>query len=343
MKHPNPLMLLYIAQGDALGFATEYIELPQNRTTKDEVLKFERYVKHPVWDIPAGHYTDDTQMSIANAEVLLEYNFKAPPTEEAVRAVPWRFADAYVRCFKRDPRPGYSQGLQTVLEKVDCGGDFLKTVDRGSDKNGAAMRSVPFGVLPSPDDVYYATIEQSKITHDTPGGRGSALFIGLMSHFAIHTDDPLTRIRERIRDYIGIPAGSRDLAPWPGGPVVGPHVGIKTACAVLTLLETETTMLGIARRAIEWGGDTDTVLAVAWGIASARMGAKIPGWAPRSGGDEGMRDQLPAFLDEDLENGVYGRDFLVTLGTRLMEKYACCCEKQQQAGPHGATRGATRV
>ena len=305
MKNPNPLMLLSIAQGDAYGMATEYIELSRDQATKDEALKFERYVKHPTWDIAAGHYTDDTQMSIANAEVLLEYDFKSPPTMEAALGVGMKFANAYVRCFKRDPRRGYSRGLQSLLENVESGADFFLRVKRDSDKNGAAMRAVPFGVLPSEEDVYYATIEQAKLTHDTVGGRGSALFVGLMSHYAIHTDDPFTRFRQRIRDFLRIPARDTDLVPWSGGPVVGPDVGMKTACAVLTLLETETTLLGIAKRAIEWGGDTDTIIAVAWGIASARM-----------------HEPLPRFLDANLENGEYGRDYLVGLGAVLMEKYA---------------------
>ncbi len=56
--------------------------------------------------------------------------------------------------------------------------------------------------------------------------------------------------------------------------------------------------MGIMRQTIEWGGDTDSVAAIAWGIASARY----------------PDEKLPEFFDRDLENGTYGRDYLSTLG-----------------------------
>jgi hypothetical protein len=91
---------------------------------------------------------------------------------------------------------------------------------------------------------------------------------------------------------------------WPSRPVEPPDVGIATARAVMTLLMTERSLLDIARRAIEWGGDTDSVLAIAWGIASCRM-----------------HDELPPFFDGGLENGPYGYKFLTQLGQLLMTKY----------------------
>ena len=71
MKYPNPNMLLRIAQGDAYCMATEFIKLPAYENLKQEALKFEKYLKHPTHTLGAGRYTDDTQMSIAVAEVLL--------------------------------------------------------------------------------------------------------------------------------------------------------------------------------------------------------------------------------------------------------------------------------
>jgi ADP-ribosylglycohydrolase len=64
--------------------------------------------------------------------------------------------------------------------------------------------------------------------------------------------------------------------------------------------------MGILQKTIEWGGDTDSVCAIAWGIASARY----------------QDEQLPEFLERDLELGrKYGAAFLKDLGKQLMETY----------------------
>src|SRR5687767_5680679 len=103
MRHPNPDILLRIAQGDAFGMATEFITLPDHRETYDAALRIEAYCQHPTHhEVPAGHYTDDTQMSIAVSEVLLGGDDDRPSAA--------RFAEAFVACFKRDPRKGYARG-----------------------------------------------------------------------------------------------------------------------------------------------------------------------------------------------------------------------------------------
>lgn len=293
MKHPNPLLLVRIAQGDAYGMSCEYIKLPRDQHVYDRALRFEGYGKHPTHRLKKGQYTDDTQMSVAVTEVLLKDN--------TARLSEFEFADSFLHCFKRDQREGYSRGFQAFLEKVSTPQEFLATIKSDSDKNGAAMRSVPIGVLQEPKDVVETATVQAKITHNTPGGIDASVAVALMSHFALYVDEPLSRLPEWLAEY---QAPSR-LPKWPQAPVQGPGVGINTARAVLTLLVEETTLLGIVKRAIEWGGDTDSVLAIAWGIASARM-----------------HEELPPFFDGGLENGTYGRDFLLALGKQLMETYA---------------------
>lgn len=293
MLNPNPRMLVRIAQGDAFGVAVEYLKLPRDQSVYECALKIERYVQHPTHSLKAGQYSDDTQMSIAVSEVLLEGG-------EFTRE---RFADAFVRCFKRDERDGYARSFQAFLEEIESGADFLKYIHPDSDKNGAAMRAVPIGVLPSPSEVVTVADLQAKITHNTTMGRESAIFVALMSHFALYTDEPFSGLRAflaRHRPHVRL---SEEKVLW-DGPVVGPNVGWNTTMAVLTLLEAEENLLDITKRAIIWGGDVDSVLAITWGIASTRM-----------------HHELPMFFDDGLENGTYGRHFLADLGARLMEKY----------------------
>jgi len=312
MKNPHPLMLLRIAQGDAYGHAVEYIKFPRDQHVYDKALLFNGYDKHPTHNLKPGQYTDDTQMSIAVAEVLIaekalcmDLPTGAMSYMDNFKKMHQAFADSFVGCFKRDPRDGYARGFQAFLEGVVDGQDFLARINPDSDKNGAAMRSVPLGVLPDDELVYYVAGEQAKLTHHTSGGVGSSMFVGYMSHFAIYYNEPLSKAREFFQDKLSMSDRSEHLAPWPGGPVVGPGVGMATARAVMTLISTETTLLGIARKAIEWGGDVDSVLSIAWGIASARMDGA----------------ELPPFFEGGLEDGAYGRDFLRDLGAKLMETY----------------------
>lgn len=61
-------MLIEIAIGDAYGAGFEYV--------KDEVVRasntLQGYIQHPRHGLQAGQYTDDTQMSLALAEALVE-------------------------------------------------------------------------------------------------------------------------------------------------------------------------------------------------------------------------------------------------------------------------------
>jgi len=290
MKHPNPLVLVRIAQGDAYGMACEYVSLPRDRAVHDEALRFERYLEHPRHRVGAGRYTDDTQMSVAVALVLLCEDFGR-------RA----FARSFVECFKRDERKGYARHFQKLLEEVKDGDDLLDKIRPDSDKNGAAMRSVPIGVLPDPARIVEVATTQAKITHDTEGGVNASVAVALMSHFALHTDEPFATMRAWLRTQM--PLAKIPDEPFRGR-VEAPDVGWKTAMAVLTSIERETTLLDIARTILVWGGDTDSVLAIAWGVASSRI-----------------TENLPEFFARDLERGRHGLDFLTELGTALMKKF----------------------
>ena len=83
-------MLVEMAVGDAYGAGFEYVSSSFLRQHHD----LTRYVQHPRHAIGSGRYTDDTQMSIAIAEMLVDGR---PWTRPAL-------ADAFVRVFKRDPR-----------------------------------------------------------------------------------------------------------------------------------------------------------------------------------------------------------------------------------------------
>lgn len=308
MRHPNPGMLLYIAMADAYAAAVEYIKLPERNPLRDEALTFQRYLAHPTHGNPPGTYTDDTEMSVANSQVLLYHKYPFTPL---------MFADAYVSEFKRGgQRKGYSKGFQGVLEKVHNGMELLKELSRSnkSVKNGAAMRSVPLGILPTIEQVLEMTTLQACITHSSPEGRFSARAVALMSHAALYEDLPLAYLGHYCKSLLP----QEDLQrfgyvfdqPWPGGQVTempGASVAITTVQAVVSVLAQENSLMDILKRVIIWGGDTDSVAAIAWGIASARY----------------QHEKLPEFMKRDLEGGSRrtGAAYLRYLGNQLMNRH----------------------
>lgn len=183
------------------------------------------------------------------------------------------------------------------MDSVSSGAEFLLKVNPESDKNGAAMRSVPLGVILHEPNLLEVAATQARLTHNTEGGITSSQIVALASRFAMYESAPLTEVFTYIGDWLHL-----NNLRWEGDPVVGPNLGMLTARAAITLVANEPNLLRIAKKALIWGGDTDSVLAIAWGIASARMDGA----------------ELPAFFHRDLENGPYGRDYLAGLGESLM-------------------------
>lgn len=119
-------MLIELAIGDAYGAGFEYV----SRQFVERHNDLSGYVQHPRHNIRPGHYTDDTQMSLAIAEAIISN-------------VPWtpeHLANQFITVFKRDPREGYAQNFYNFLLNVYNGQDFLNRIPE-SDKSGAAMRA----------------------------------------------------------------------------------------------------------------------------------------------------------------------------------------------------------
>lgn len=318
MKHRNPDMLLYIAIADAYAAAVEYLHKNPGyekgteaaNTFINEALCFERYLARPMGDLPAGSYTDDTEMSIANTIVLTT---DEPPFTRQ------HFADRYVQEFVfGGRRRGYAQGFyEHVLSKVNNGSELLAIREPRSTANGACMRAVPFGALPKLEDALDVARTQASVTHDTPEGIVSAQYVAYLSWMSLWSDLPLAQLFAPGRvvpwhefDDPEYAAGLAEQfrAPWPGIPVhTAPHgcQALATVHAVLHLLRTEQSLMDMLRTVIKWGGDTDSVASIAWGIASARY----------------QDETLPAFMRRDLEHGPSrtGARRLRILGHTLMD------------------------
>lgn len=275
-------MLVELAVGDAYGAGFEYATPEVVRGRND----LSTYVKHPRHGTRPGHYTDDTQMSIAVAEALVSGE---PWTRELL-------AGKFVEAFQRDPREGYAARFHEFLLSVTDGQEFLQRIRPDSDKSGAAMRAAPIGVLPELPRVIEMTTLQARLTHDTPGGIAAAVAAALMSHYCLYRLGPKVELGHFLEGHV---PGEWSV-PWQGK--VGSK-GWMSVRAAVTLVSRAGSMSDLLRDCIDLGGDVDTVASIA--LAAGACSAEI-------------EQDLPAHLVLQLENGLYGRDYLQVLDERLM-------------------------
>jgi len=302
MRYPCPTLLYDICIADAYGMGYEYVKDATIRATNT----VKSYRGHPHHPNKPGTYTDDGQMSIAVAETLIEH----------CRPLDADFIYWFLECFRRDPRTGYSGGFYRLLNEITRDPEtgerlkkidterlrkFIQTIRPNSTKNGAAMRAVPIGVLENPSLVLRFAKTQASITHDTEAGIVSAQAVALMSHFALYEYGDFKEMGKFCESFL--PQFKSFEKPWQGE--VSGGDGRYTAHAAYTLLTTSSNRLEVLRRAVELGGDTDTVAAVAFGIASIRM-----------------RDPLPESLESGFNEPLYDKTYLFDLGAKLMAKHS---------------------
>ena len=296
-------MLLGRAFGDAFGVG---FELLMNRKKVRRKFQFDYYyIGGSGWK--RGQYSDDTQMSMAVAELLIskkEFN-------------ELNLANKFVEVYRRDPHFGYGS-IRYNLKKAKNGAELLKTVRGNSWGNGACMRATPIGILSNlKKAVQYAKIN-AKVTHNSPSAIASSVCIATATHyFYYNLGKPEKVFNYCINACRGIDGESikyfeavRDMKKFDSALLFGeknkecgvPVNGMRTAGAVLYIISrfyknpSET-----LKEAVLLGGDTDTTASMCLGIIAMKTGI----------------NKLPTFLFRDLENKRYGRDYLIELGGKL--------------------------
>jgi ADP-ribosylglycohydrolase len=277
-------MLVELAIGDAYGAGFEYASDRVVRECND----LSRYIRHPKHPIAPGQYTDDTQMSIAIAEAIVDED---PWT-------PLALATRFVAAFRRDPREGYAGRFFAFLQEVRDGAEFIAKIQPQSDKSGAAMRACPIGVFPSVAEVVDRCTTQAKLTHDTPDGIAAAVAAALTAHYFLYRVGPRSELPEFLRSHVA--------GPWetPWTVKVGAQ-GMMSVRAAITALVAHDSLTSLLRACIAYTGDVDTVATIALGAAA---------------GSAEYEQDLPGHLYAGLEDGPYGRAFLEALDARLLAR-----------------------
>lgn len=278
-------MLLHLAIGDAYGAGFEYAR-PDFVCRQNHLNGYAQHPRHH--SVKPGHYTDDTQMSLAVAEALLQ----------SVRPTPLQWAQHFCDSFQRDQREGYAKGFYAFLLSVRTGEEFLARMKPHSDRSGACMRALPVGFLPNLTQVLEVAADQAAITHNTSGGIQSARAVALASHYFLYRLGP----RQALGDFLRAELGG-NWSNWRGA--VG-ETGLEAAAAALTAVQQCDSMADLLRHCVDYTGDVDTVACIALGAAACCL--------------EYRRD-LPRVLYEKLERGRYGHDYLLQLQARLVQRF----------------------
>ncbi len=282
-------MLVEIGIADAYGSGFEMADV--SFVQSNNTLKYVNHRKN-LSLVPTGHYTDDTQMTLAIAEALVE-------GDEWTKL---NLANRFVACFKRDERRGYNGGFFKFLLDVKDGHEFLHKIRPDSEKSGAAMRSGPLGLIPDLAELKDKAYLQASLTHDTDAGRFTSHCAALMVHYFRYDVGTKKNMMKWLSDTLAVPQIKE--------PFRAPKVrslGWHCVHAAMTAIHEEKTLADILVRSVSFTGDVDTVATIA--IAAACWSKEV-------------EQNIPQHLYDDLENKEYGRDYLKGLDDKLRVKYA---------------------
>jgi ADP-ribosyl-[dinitrogen reductase] hydrolase len=281
------MLLVDIAVGDAYGAGFEFRPADFVRKHNDA----RTYRAHALGPHGPGEYTDDTQMSIAVAELVLE-NRNSPwaLTQEKV-------AEAFIRVFQRDPRETYAKHFFEFMKTVTSAEDLLTRIKSDSRRSGAAMRALPAGVYDSVEKVMWFSHLQASVTHNTKEGRDSAAAAALMYHYIWWNLGPKAELPEFLDAHVpGYDWGK----PWEG---FCPSDGIPCVKAAVTVVTQQSSAEGLLLASVDFTGDTDTIASLAYGA----------GMASREVGGRSVTKPL----EDSLERGPYGWHVLYRLSQKL--------------------------
>jgi ADP-ribosylglycohydrolase len=198
---------------------------------------------------PRARFTDDTVCTIGVADALLS------------GGDPTRVLQTW--CLRYESNGGWGQRFSLWITADD-------PRPYGSLGNGGAMRVSPAGLLAhSVDDALTLATRVTEITHDHPDGLQAACAVAAAIRWAREgLSGP--RIRELVEAHFGYDLAADVATIRPGYQRTEAAAG-SVPQAITCALEA-TDFEDALRNAVSIGGDSDTIAAIAGGIAEARFG-----------------------------------------------------------------------
>jgi len=252
--------LFGFAIGDALGGTTEFL-------TKEEINqkygKLEKIIGGGVWDLEKGETTDDTAMTLAVAKGIIENPNNPLPA----------IGENFLAWYRSNPKD-IGIIIRTVLELYKE--DWYETAKRAHEDyldglsagNGSLMRCLPVALAyPCLERMEKVTRQQSAMTHYDKVAAEACLIYNRIAFKILHGIDLKVSIAEEVKGtiYESSLYGKKPIC-LPDGYVV------HTMQWVLYWLLTSETFLDVVIGAANEGEDSDTIAAIAGGLAGLSCG-----------------------------------------------------------------------
>ena len=255
--------------GDALGVPVEFCrrkDLAENPVTD--------MMGHGTYDMPKGTWSDDSSLALATMQSIV--NRKAIDYEDILREFSlFIHEDKYTQYHTF----GYGNTTESAVYRFEKGVEALKCggTSEGETTNGALMRILPLAFI---DGIDYACVERvSGLTHAHERSKiACALYIEIAKSMLsedLEISQHVAKSCEKIRDYY---SGFDELVHFErifendlDDVESGFYVVETLECALHCLLTTSGYSEAVLK-AVNFGNDTDTVAAIAGGLAGIYYG-----------------------------------------------------------------------
>jgi len=295
MRVEAEAILFGLALGDALGAPTEFLRLPEIKQT---------YGRSGIQEPPASFlYTDDTQMTLALTEGLLDAGLDAD-LDTQMNAVGMRFVE-WLNSQDNDRAPGST--CIAAVERFEAGFGWRDSGIVASKGCGSAMRVGTIGYLYQNDAARLREVAQASglITHGHP----AAVAASIAAAYAVKLALDGVSVAEFLPRIMAFTDGiSEDFdaalyrvghaGAWTDEEAALDHIGQgwvgeeAVALALYCVIRFPDDYVACVRRAANSNGDSDSVACIAGGISAARLGLEaIPLlWRDRCENHEYLRD-----------------------------------------------------
>ncbi|MGZ8190221.1 MAG: ADP-ribosyl-[dinitrogen reductase] hydrolase [Methylococcaceae bacterium] len=246
---------LGFACGDALGATVEFMSPKQIQ---------KRYGVHRDmigggWlALEAGQITDDTQMSLAIGQAIVDHQ------GWNIRTV----ADNFVAWLESNP-PDVGNTCSRGIKRYRDTGELYGLPRDDDAGNGACMRNLPvvLATLNRPDYFSEWSLQQSRITHHNPLSDAATLTLGRMVHCLINGQD-IDACKQEAERLIG-QYSEFAYSPYPGK--ASGYI-VDTVQTVLHYFFSTDNFESCLIATVNQGGDADTTGALAGMLAGAKYG-----------------------------------------------------------------------
>jgi ADP-ribosylglycohydrolase len=268
-------ILFGLALGDALGAPVEFLTLPRIK---------EAYGAKGIQELPSpALYTDDTQMTLALTEGLLDAGLTAP-VDVQMQAVGKRFID-WLHSPDNDRAPGHT--CIKGVESYELGNRWSESGLVHSKGCGSAMRVAMIGYCYQydPDRLREVAQSSSLITHRHPTAIAAAIAGAYAVKLALDVV-PISRMLSSIMQFMDGMNEELDAAlyrvghvgAWSDEEAALDHIGQgwtgeeAVALALYCVMRYPDDYVACIRRAANTNGDSDSISCIAGGIMGARLG-----------------------------------------------------------------------